>query len=85
MNAHSNEFPAAEAKARLSELLDRAQAGEEIIIKRHGAPVARLVPIGSADAEVRSARHAQFVEWVKARPVSAERIDYKALVNEGRR
>jgi len=32
-----------EAKTRLSRLLDRAQAGEEILITRHGRPVARLV------------------------------------------
>jgi len=32
----------AEAKAKLSELLDRALAGEEIVIARHGRPVARL-------------------------------------------
>jgi prevent-host-death family protein len=34
-----------EAKARLSELLDRAVAGEEIVIARAGRPVARLVPV----------------------------------------
>ena len=35
----------AEAKAKLSELLDRAIAGEEIIIARSGRPLARLVPV----------------------------------------
>ena len=35
----------AEAKAKLSELLDRAVAGEEIVIARAGKPLARLVPI----------------------------------------
>jgi prevent-host-death family protein len=32
------------AKAQLSRLLDRAAEGEEIVITRHGRPVARLVP-----------------------------------------
>lgn len=32
-----------DAKARLSELVDRAQAGEEVVISRHGRAVARLV------------------------------------------
>lgn len=32
-----------EAKARLSALIDRAVAGEEIVITRHGRPVAKLV------------------------------------------
>lgn len=34
--------PIAEAKANLSELIRRAEAGEEITITRHGKPVARL-------------------------------------------
>lgn len=32
----------AQAKARLSELLDKVEAGEEVIITRHGREVARL-------------------------------------------
>ena len=35
----------AETKARLSELLDRAAAGEEIVVTRSGKPIARLVPL----------------------------------------
>ena len=35
-----------EAKTRLSDLLARVERGEEVIIARSGAPVARLVPIG---------------------------------------
>ena len=35
----------AEAKAKLSELLDRALAGEEIVIARAGKPLARLTPV----------------------------------------
>lgn len=35
----------AEAKAKLSELLDRALAGEEVVIARAGKPLARLVPV----------------------------------------
>jgi prevent-host-death family protein len=33
------------AKARLSELVDRAVAGEEVVIARAGRPVVRLVPV----------------------------------------
>ena len=32
----------AQAKARLSELLDRVESGEEIIITRYGKPVAHI-------------------------------------------
>ena len=41
MSTHS----IAEAKARLSELLKRAEAGEEIVITRRGEAVATLAPI----------------------------------------
>jgi prevent-host-death family protein len=34
-----------EAKTHLSQLLDRAAAGEEIVIARAGRPVARLVAL----------------------------------------
>jgi prevent-host-death family protein len=34
-----------EAKTRLSQLVDQAAAGEDVIIARNGRPVARLVPI----------------------------------------
>ncbi len=38
------EIGAFEAKNTLGALLDRVQGGEEIVITRHGKPVARLVP-----------------------------------------
>jgi prevent-host-death family protein len=34
-----------DAKTRLSALVDRAAAGEEITIAKNGVPMARLVPI----------------------------------------
>ena len=37
-----------EAKAKLSALLEKAQAGEEVVIARAGRPVARLTPIAPA-------------------------------------
>ncbi len=37
-----------DAKTRLSQLVDRAEAGEEIIIARGGRPAARLVPFRQA-------------------------------------
>ena len=38
-----------DAKTRLSELLNRVEKGEQIVITRHGRPVARLVPERSDD------------------------------------
>jgi prevent-host-death family protein len=51
-----------EAKARLSELVARAEAGEEIVITRDNAPVALLTRLPRADdiraaiEEIRDAR-----------------------------
>jgi prevent-host-death family protein len=36
----------AEAKAKLSELISRAEAGEEVLVARNGKPVIKLQPIG---------------------------------------
>jgi prevent-host-death family protein len=41
-----------DAKTRLSDLLARAERGEEIVIARAGRPVARLVPITGAPPRV---------------------------------
>jgi prevent-host-death family protein len=38
------EVGAFEAKTHLSKLLERVRKGEQIVITRHGTPVARLVP-----------------------------------------
>lgn len=37
-----------QAKTHLSRLLDRVEAGEEIVVARNGRPVARLVPYRAA-------------------------------------
>lgn len=35
-----------EAKARLTDLVRRAEAGDEIVLTRHGRAAVRLVPVG---------------------------------------
>lgn len=42
-----------EAKTHLSQLLDRAVAGEPITIAKAGRPIAELVPVESVPAEQR--------------------------------
>jgi prevent-host-death family protein len=44
-----------EVKARFSELLDKVEQGETIIVTRHGKPVARIVPETRGREEVRAA------------------------------
>jgi prevent-host-death family protein len=46
-----------EAKTKLSQLVERAEAGEDVVLSRNGKPVARIVPIAgtSSLAAVRGA------------------------------
>ena len=43
----------ADLKARLSEYVERAESGEEVFVCRRNLPVARLVPLVSAEPPVR--------------------------------
>lgn len=45
MSRRSSQVNIAEAKAHLSELVDRALSGEEVIIARDGTPLLRLAPL----------------------------------------
>ena len=49
-------FSVAEAKAHLSDLLDRAEKGEEVVITRRGQPVAQLAPVKAAKPAIDFAR-----------------------------
>lgn len=65
-----SEVGAFEAKNTLSALLDRVAHGEEIVITRHGKPVARLIPnvgrIDRAQAEAAVARIRARAQNIKA-------------------
>ena len=47
-----------EAKTHLSELIARAERGEEVIITRHNKPVAKLVPISEVSPDLYQRRMA---------------------------
>ena len=78
------EVGAFEAKNTLGTLLDLVQQGEEVVITRHGKPVARLVKEpGDLDRRVRARRAAEGI----ARLSQASRLDglsLKSLVDDGR-
>lgn len=42
--------PISEAKARLTDLVRRAEAGDEVVLTRHGRPVVRLAPVAGRPA-----------------------------------
>jgi prevent-host-death family protein len=88
MDVRTTEFAASEAKARFSELLDRAEAGEEIMIRRHGKVVAKLSPPLSNDEaaiEARRKSRLEFVEWRRLHgPALGPNLTIKQLIEEGR-
>jgi prevent-host-death family protein len=72
-----------EAKTHLPRLLAEVEAGGEVVITKHGKPIARLVPAGEpqrdvADviAEIRAAR-------AEMPPITHEEI--RSWIEEGRR
>ena len=72
-----------EAKTQLSNLLDIVERGEEVLITRHGKPVARLVPAEIVDrARVRAA-----IDKLKvlAKGHTLGGLSSKELRDEGRR
>jgi prevent-host-death family protein len=81
------EIGAFEAKNTLGTLLDRVQQGEEIVITRHGKPVARLVPnigcIDHAQARAAAERIRAGAAQVKGGPFDWETL--KADRDAGRR
>jgi prevent-host-death family protein len=53
-----------EAKAQLTELVRRAEGGEEVVLTRHGHPAVRLVPARGAPAD--AAQRLAIIEAVQA-------------------
>src|SRR5437588_826142 len=79
-----NTVGAYEAKTHLSELLERVEAGEEITITKHGAPVAKLVPIKkevSIEERTAAIRRIQKLSG----GLSLGELKIKDLLREGRR
>jgi prevent-host-death family protein len=74
---------ASEAKNRLSALLDRIAAGEQIVITKHGKPVARLVGALSSDR----ARVSQAFEALKTlrKRTTLDGLPWKELRDNGRK
>jgi len=75
----------AEAKNKLSELIDRVEQGEEITITRHHHAVARLVPAGRRSRE-EAGRAVAALRALRARnPVMLTTREILDLKNAGRR
>lgn len=82
--AFVNDVALFDAKNRLSELINRVEAGEEIAITRRGKVVARLVPAAPEEAEQR-ARKAIAGLRSSRKGVSLGGLMSRDLIREGRR
>ena len=90
-NSSSREVGAFQAKNTLGALLDRVEQGEEIVITRHGKPIARLVPnTGYPNQDQVQAAFASLRErarqWAKQNPgqPAFDWEEMKKLRDEGR-
>jgi len=81
-----DEIGAFDAKNKLSALLDKVEAGEEIVITRRGRPVAKLVPMTTETERERRSREAAQRIREHARKFGGKFNweEWKKLVNEGR-
>ena len=74
-----------EAKNRLSELVERAGRGEEIIITRRGEQIARLMPALVPDAPAQARQLAAQIRLSRAGQPLAGGVTLRELIDEGRR
>jgi len=72
-----------EAKTHLSSLLEKVARGEEILITRHGKPLARLVPVASSGRERRLEAISHLRSFADGRHLNG--LSICALRDEGRR
>lgn len=56
-----------DAKARLTDLVRQAEAGEEVVLTRHGKPAARIVPMASVPTGTARARLVESLQRSAAR------------------
>ena len=68
-----------EAKAQLSNLIARAEAGEDVIIARNGVPAARIVPLERPISETIA-----LIRQERARRPRVSAAEIRAAKEEGR-
>jgi prevent-host-death family protein len=72
-----------EAKSHLSELVDRAAAGEEIVIAKSGKPMARLIPVAKTSRRRSKAFGKNLMGVTYITPDFYEDIPMDFLLGEG--
>jgi len=71
-----------EAKARLSQLIDEAQRGGDVVLTKHGVPVARIVRL---EGERRSDRAKLVTEILSySKTLRGPKLDLRSAIEAGR-
>jgi prevent-host-death family protein len=72
-----------EAKTHFSALLEKVEKGEQVLITKHGYPVAKIVPTSTVNIE----RIKKAINAIKAfgQHRTLGKLDWKKLRDEGRR
>ena len=72
-----------EAKSKLSQLVEKAEAGEEVILTRRGRPVAKIVNVAPANKRNRTALLREICALAR-RVRIPRKLSIRELVAEGR-
>jgi len=72
-----------EAKTHFSALLEWVEKGEQVIITKHGHPVAKIVPTTNVNNEQMRQAIQRLKEFAKDNKLGG--LDWKKLRDEGRR
>ena len=75
-----------DARAKFSELIERAASGEEVVITRHGKPIAKLVAAGvsAVGASRGKARAVKRIERLREE-LDIRGVNIRRLIEKGRR
>lgn len=84
MSRKGNTVGAYEAKTHLSELLEKVERGQEIVITKHGVAVARLVPVRKKASEEERLAAIERIQNLSA-GLSLGALKIGDLIAEGRR
>ncbi|MBV8803255.1 MAG: type II toxin-antitoxin system Phd/YefM family antitoxin [Gammaproteobacteria bacterium] len=72
-----------QVKTHFSSLLEQVEQGEQIIITKHGHPVAKLIPINRNTQELASKAIQHLKEFAKTNKLG--NLNWKSLRDDGRR
>lgn len=83
MEKLNNTIGAFEAKTHLSQLLDKVQNGNEIVITKRGKPIARLVPFKNSEKKMSMIEILE--NFDRIRESVKGNVDIKSYIAEGRK